>query len=131
MCESLPLDNYKWLSQAQLDSISSDPHKFVNSIADDAPTGYFLEIDLVVPPETHQKLNDYPPAPTHRFIGSDELSEFQQHQMDQLSIQNSAFRTKKLVADLHPKLNYVCHYRNFKRFLQLTKDHKGLYLHIY
>lgn len=60
-----------------------------------------------------------PPAPTHRIITSEELSEFQQHQVEQLEIPNSAFTTSKLVADLNPKLNYVCHYRNIKRFLQL------------
>ncbi|OXA48318.1 putative DNA polymerase [Folsomia candida] len=51
--------NYKWMDQDQLDSISLDPQYFFNSVADDAPTGYFFEIDLIVPPTTYNKLNDY------------------------------------------------------------------------
>ncbi|OXA39344.1 putative DNA polymerase [Folsomia candida] len=130
MCESLPLKNYKWMPQEKLDSISLDPQSFFNSVADDGPTGYFFEIDLIVPRSIHNKLNDYPPAPTKRIITSEELSNFQQHQVGQLEITKSAFTTKKLVADLHPKLNYVCHYRNIRRFLQLglqiTKIHRGM-----
>lgn len=62
MCEFLPLKDYKWMTQPQLDSVSLDPHKFFNSVADDATTGYFFEIDIIAPPETHNKLNDYPPC---------------------------------------------------------------------
>lgn len=48
MCEYLPLKDYCWLTSAQLEGISADPDKFVNSIADNADKGYFLEIDLEV-----------------------------------------------------------------------------------
>ncbi|XP_021958588.2 uncharacterized protein LOC110854461 [Folsomia candida] len=130
MCSALPEKDYKWLTEYELDRVRANPSAFVNSLKDDAETGYFFEVDLEIPPTIHNKLNDYPPAPTKRCVSKDELTPHQLKQMQDLHIPESTFKNSKLVADLLPKQHYVTHYRNLKMYIKLglvvTKVHRAV-----
>ncbi|OXA37790.1 hypothetical protein Fcan01_27432 [Folsomia candida] len=119
MCSALPEKDYKWLTEYELDRVRANPNDFINSLQDDDETGYFFEVDLEILPDTHNKLNDYPPAPTKRCVSKDELAPHQLQQMQDLQIPESIFKNTKLVADLHPKKHYVTHYRNLKMYIKL------------
>ena len=48
----------------------------VNSICENSPVGYILEVDLEYPDELHALLNDYPLAPEKLAISYDMLSDY-------------------------------------------------------
>ena len=48
---------FKWLNQKEIDKF------VVNSIGENSPTGYILEVDLEYPDELHEIHNDYPLPP--------------------------------------------------------------------
>eukprot|EP01111_Echinosteliopsis_oligospora_P010711 TRINITY_DN3395_c0_g1_i1.p1 TRINITY_DN3395_c0_g1~~TRINITY_DN3395_c0_g1_i1.p1 ORF type:complete len:116 (-),score=25.67 TRINITY_DN3395_c0_g1_i1:878-1177(-) len=50
---------------------------FINSIKEDANTGYILEVDLEYPGYLHDKHNDYPLAPeTTKYTASPFMNDF-------------------------------------------------------
>lgn len=54
MCQSLPISDFRFLSLSEIESLN------VESISNDAPYGYILEVDLLYPEELHNSHNDYP-----------------------------------------------------------------------
>ncbi|XP_021963595.1 uncharacterized protein LOC110859040 [Folsomia candida] len=130
MCSALPEKDYKWLTEYELSRVRANPNAFVNSLQDDAETGYFFEVNLEIPPEIHNKLNDYPPAPTKRCVNKDELAPHQHQQMQDFQVPESMFKNAKLVADLLPKQHYVTHYRNLKMYIKfglvITQVHRAV-----
>ena len=48
---------FKWLNRGKVDNFD------VNSISENSPIGYILEVDLEYPDELHELHNDYPLAP--------------------------------------------------------------------
>ncbi|XP_021958954.1 uncharacterized protein LOC110854831 [Folsomia candida] len=130
MCSALPEKDYKWLTEYELSRVRANPNAFVNSLQDDAETGYFFEVNLEIPPEIHNKLNDYPPAPTKRCVNKDEVAPHQHQQIQDLQVPESMFKNAKLVADLLPKQHYVTHYRNLKMYIKLglviTQVHRAV-----
>ena len=56
----LPYDGFKWLKN--VDNFD------VNSISENSPIGYILEVDLKYPEEWHVLHNDYPLAPEKQFL---------------------------------------------------------------
>ena len=48
----------------------------VNSITEKSPIGYFLEVDLEYPDESHELYNYYPLAPEKLALSSDMLSKY-------------------------------------------------------
>jgi hypothetical protein len=130
MSQKLPVRNYKWLTDEELDVVRVDPLKFLESIGENSEIGYFFEVDLSVPVEIHQKLDEYPPAPIKRAVREDELSEYQLEQKEVLGLSDNIFKTKKLICDLNPKKDYVTHYKLLKKYLELGLKvdivHKGV-----
>lgn len=141
MSDPLPEKDFEWLTPDQLEQLD------VSSIADDADTGYILEVDLDYPSHLHDQHSDYPLAPetleiTQAMLSPQTLKLRQKlnlngnkrkgkrsnpKQVDQP--QNLKGRSvKKLVPHLGPKTKYVVHYRNLKYYLshglQLTKVHR-------
>ena len=64
----LPYGGFKWLKNA--DEFD------VNLISEKSPIGYFLEIDLEYPNDSHELHNDYPLVPEKLAISSDMLSQY-------------------------------------------------------
>ena len=67
MCQYLPTGEFKFLPTWQLDEILQT--------AADADYGFFLEVELTCPEAVHDKLNDFPPAPSKTHPS--QLSPFQ------------------------------------------------------
>lgn len=102
MCQSLPVSNFKFLEQREIDQIE------IMSIPDDAEFGFILEVDLLYPEELHCTHNDYPFC-AEKFIPP-------------------GGTTSKLVPNLYSKYYYVIHYVHLKTCLNhgliLRKIHR-------
>jgi len=97
--------------------------KGIPPLNNDDGTGWFFEVDLTVPDHLHDELNAYPPAPCSRIIDEQEISCMQKELGIQIGA-NMGTRQKRLIADLRPKNNYVCHYRALRRWLSLGVEVK-------
>lgn len=111
MYQSLPTGDYKW------DSPDDYTSESIRQIADDAPRGCMLEVDLHIPADKHELLRDYPPTPEHTLITNDMLSDHTKTMKEKLEIGDDV--TKKLIMSLRDKKNYVIHYRLLKHYLDL------------
>lgn len=92
----------------------------IMSWSDEGERGYILEVDLDVPNELHDYLNDYPPCPSPKKCYP---SEWTREQFERIGVRmrpdGTQSGTQKLVCDLEPKRNYVIHYRNLQQALRL------------
>ena len=80
MCQHLRVGRFKWeFPTAELSNT-------IQHLPPDSSTGYFVECDLVVPPECHDFLNDYPPAPEQLTVTPDMLSPYQQELAEKLQV---------------------------------------------
>ena len=68
LSDYLPYGGFKWLKN--VDAFH------VNSVREKSPIGYFLEVDLEYPDESHELHNDYPLAPKKFAVSSDMLSKY-------------------------------------------------------
>ena len=122
MVQSLPVSDFKWLSDRELSSLNE------MSVEDDADIGYFLEVDLKYPDDLHDLHSDYPLAPEKMLISHDMLSSYQQQLKEDLGYKPA--KVEKLVPNLWDKTQYVIHYRNLKFYLtqglKLQKIHRVL-----
>ena len=126
MCQYLPTGEFKFLPTWQLDEILQT--------AADADYGFFLEVDLSYPEAVHDKLSDFPPAPSKTHPSR--LSPFQREMIGQNirashpewteeKIQEEIAKTKsneKLIASLEDKKKYVCHYRLLQKYVELGME---------
>jgi len=106
MSQCLPISNFKWCNKT-ID---------VMTIPDDNDIGYICDVDIEIPNEVHDKLNDYP-IPETMLVTDSMLSPYQTNLKTKLNIKSDA--VEKLVPNLMNKSNYVSHYRNLKKFIQL------------
>ena len=79
----------------------------VNSISQNSPIDYILEVDLEYTDEFHALHNDYPLTP----------EKLEKKIVDEYRIK--AVYVKKLIPNLGKKTNYVLHYRNLQLYLSL------------
>ena len=70
MIQHLPYGGFKWLSRKKIDSFD------VNSISEDSPIGYILEVGLECPDKLHDFHNGYLLAPEKLKISNDMLSKY-------------------------------------------------------
>ena len=93
----------------------------------EAENGYFVECDIHLPQELHDKFKDYPLCPITRNVNTSELSNYQKDILQQNNSSHSN-SSKKLILDFHDKTNYLCHYRYIQGIVklgyQITKIHK-------
>ena len=82
----------------------------MNSIKENSPIGYILEIDLEYPSELHDLLNDYPLAPEKLEISQNMLSNYCFIIANEYGIKIGG--VNKLVPNLGNKSKYVVHYKN-------------------
>ena len=120
MSSSLPYGGFKWLKNID---------KFdVNSIGENNPIGYILQVDIKHPEKLHILHNDYSLAPEKLAITYGMLSNYCKNIADEYRIKVS--HVKKLIPNLHDKTDYVLHYKNLELYLslgiKLTKIHRVL-----
>jgi len=88
--------------------------------------GCFVEVDLVIPPEAHDALNEYPPAPEHTLF---EPSPLMAGLHAELGL--SSARVPKLIPNLCDKKKYVVHFRALQKYVEqgcvVTRIHKILW----
>lgn len=117
-----------------IERINEDPEEFVNSIESYGPTGYFIECDITLPEELHDKFNDLPLFPT-KDIGvlSEPMKDYARQNNLVKTLETTeeklfeSDKTKKLICNLCDKKNYLVHYEMLKLGLSLgykiTKIH--------
>ena len=120
MSSSLPYGGFKWLKNID---------KFdVNSIGENNPIGYILQVDIKHPEKLHILHNDYSLAPEKLAITYGILSNYCKNIADEYRIKVS--HAKKLIPNLGDKTDYVLHYKNLELYLslgiKLTKIHRVL-----
>lgn len=144
MCFGLPNGPYEWLDK---DSLADFFHKLTSSDGPRLPNGYsfnsldqpqtearrsvLLEVDLhfVESEIGHHLLNHFPPIFESRTVQWDELSASTQRLFG--SSKRYDPTVKKLIADLHPKYNYIIYLDVLvdgmrSKGVVLDKIHRGL-----
>lgn len=120
MSEYLPTRDFRFVDEWELEDIQKRCNEFVLNLQHDSNTGYMFEVDLEIPSEKANILNDYPPCPIKRCVKKEELSKnYQLKLKSNLGIKNSVYGTQKLIADLNSKESYVVHYRTLQVYLSL------------
>ena len=116
----LPSGKFTWLSQKEINNFD------VDSIIEDSPDAYILEVDLEYPDELRDLLNDYPLAREKLKISNDVLPKYCSEIVEKCRIKVGG--VNKLVPNLGNKSKYVVHYRNLQLSLgmKLTKIHRVL-----
>lgn len=112
MCEPLPQKHFDFLPEDQVDAFDFE------SVPDDGPTGYLLEVDLEYPEHLHDSHSQYPLAPESLVIQLEDLSPYTRSLGEKLGVTPSS-KCKKLIASLRPKYRYALHYRNLKQYVKL------------
>ena len=104
MCQTLPLSNFKFLSQEEIDKLS------IQNISADQKIGYILEVDLEYPVSIHNQHNCLPFCPENKIPPGG--------------------KQMKLIADLNPKTNYIIHLKQLQlclnQGLKIKKVHRVL-----
>ena len=126
MCQYLPTGEFRII-------LLWDLQEILRTRAD-AEYGFFVKVDLHYPTSVHEKLNDYPPAPSKSHPSN--LYAFQREMIRQNlrathpdwsdekieeDIEN-AKTSQKLIASLEDKKNYVCHYRLLQKYVELGME---------
>lgn len=102
MCQHLPYSSFRFLSEHEIDNLC------IERIENDAEWGFILEVDLLYPESLHNYHNDLPFCPEKCIPPGG--------------------KTKKLLANVYNKYNYVIHYVYLKKCLEhglmLRKVHR-------
>ena len=94
MVQSLPYKDIKFNKEITIDEILQT--------ADDAETGYTVEVDLSFPQEIHERLKQLPPCPETRAPDEAWFSEFQKEL--KIKTKNKS-NCEKLIPHFHEHLN--------------------------
>jgi len=116
MCEYLPYKDFQWnTDEWDIDKIMS--------LGDEDDKGYLFSVDLHIPENLHNYMNNYPPCPENISIQKEYLNGWQQDNYRKSNI-------KKLCTTFNDKIEYVVNYRHLKLALslgvELKKVHKVL-----
>ena len=122
MIKQFPVGDFRFLND---DEIASFDIMKVDPIGS---TGYLVQVDLLYPPELHDKHSGLPLCPSHLEITKDILSDVT---IELGEKHGQKFRPqKKLAPTLKNKEKYICHSSNLKFYIEqglvLTKIHKIL-----
>ena len=104
MSQYLPYSAFKWLSQKEIDRLD------VDSIVENSPIGFLLEVNLEYPDELHELHNDYPLAQKKLKIIHNMLWNYSNDIADKYGVKIGG--VNKLVPNPGNKSKYVLHYRN-------------------
>ena len=111
MMGSLPVGNFLWERDMPLEEVLN--------IKETDMRGCFVEVDLSVPEELHDVMNDYPLAPEVKSVKHSMLSPYCKALKAKMGGSISDDKTNKLLTTLEPKKNYVCHYKNLQLYVKL------------
>ena len=70
MNQPLPYGGFDWLSKQEINELD------LESVSENSPIGYILEVDIECPDKLHNMHNDYPIAPEKVEINLDMLSKY-------------------------------------------------------
>ena len=111
MIEDLPHSSFKFLSEEEIDVFDLD------SIPENSPIGYILEVDLKYCGELHDLHNDYPLCPDKTEVNYDMLLRYCKDIADWCGIKVGG--VKNLIPNLGDKIEYVVRYKNLQYYLSL------------
>ena len=114
MKQPLPVEEFTWLEEHAV--TPENVFEYLNALHD--TTGLFLEVDLKVPHELHDRFNDYPLAPEHMIVGPSDLSPYNKRVLKDAERLHGFRGEKKLVPNLRPKTQYVMHHEHLKFCIQ-------------
>ena len=89
MSQKLFVNDFKWV-----EDIPEFHENFIKSYNEESDEGYFLEVDIQYPEQLHDLHNDSP------FF-------------------HETMKIAKVIANLHDKIEYAIHVKNFKQALTL------------
>ena len=122
MSNHLPNEGFKFLNEEEINDFDLD------SINENSPIGYILEVDLEYPSFLHEKHNDYSLCPEHDSVEYEMLSKYCEDIVDRYDIKVGG--VKKLIPNLYDKTKYIIHYKSLKYYLglgmKLVKIHRIL-----
>ena len=104
MNQPLPYCDFNFLIKKEIREF------FLNSISENNPIGYILEVDLEYCKKLHNSHSDYPLAPEKLEINSNMLSEYCSDIANKYDI--TVGGVNKLVPNLRDKIKYEVHYKN-------------------
>ena len=136
MSQALPYSHFTWLSEEECRAAevaltgnqeSRDAFFKVDPVL--LLPYYILEVDLIYPPEIHDRDDDYPMAPQLMNVRLDMLSETHHRLLVNYS-NGVAPGSKKLICSFLPRLKYTVFRQNLQFYLsrgmKLTKVHRGI-----
>ena len=100
MNQPLPYFDFNFLTKKEIGEFC------LNSISENSPIGYILEVDLEYCKKLHDSHSDYPLAPEKLKISSDMLSKYCSDVANKYGIKVGG--VNKLVPSLRDKIKYVC-----------------------
>ena len=111
MNQLLPYYDFNFLTKKEISEFC------LNSIGENSPIGYILEVDLEYCKKLHDSHSDYPLAPEKIEISSDMLSKYCGDIANKYGIKVGG--VNKLVPNSRDKIKYVVHYKNLQYYLSL------------
>ena len=118
MCQRLPTGEFKIVE----DTSDAMLEKILKHGADE-DIGYYLEVDVSYPDETHDYLQEFPPGPEKKAPTSQ--SPFQRSLLEEVAAAadrkkpSAAAAAQKLIATLDPKSKHIVHYRLLQKYVEL------------
>ena len=106
MNQPLPYCDFNFLTKKEISEFC------LNSISENSPIGYILEVDLEYCNKLPNSHSDYPLAPEKLEISSDTLSKYCGDITNKYGIKVGG--VNQLVPNLRDKIKYVVHYRNLQ-----------------
>ncbi|KAK3932353.1 hypothetical protein KUF71_012426, partial [Frankliniella fusca] len=110
--EKFPTGSFKFLSEQEVQNFDFE------NVDCEEEWGFLIEATFSFPPEIHDYLNCYPPCPEKLLIDCEELSDRSKLIATLLDV-NLNTKVKKLVATLHPHVNYVLPLKNLQTISKL------------
>ena len=127
MVQKMPISGFMWTDRtwSREEIINYNP---------DGDLGHFLEVDMSIPQELHDKFNCYPIMPEPLDITEELASpmslQIRLKRYGEPNSEKSKFSSIKLAPNLFPKQKYICHIRNLQFYLkqgaQLNNVHRVL-----
>ena len=108
MIQSLPVNNFKFLSEKEINKFN------LNSISENSSIGFILVVDFEYCKELHDLHSDYPLCPEKIEVNLNMLSKY----CNDIANKNG-IKVGDKVPNLGDKVKYVVHYKNLQYYLSL------------
>jgi hypothetical protein len=108
----LPQSDFQWLTKEELAIFDID------KIDLDGDVGYIIECDLHYPKKLHKSHRNLPLAPEILQVNYENLSPYAKKALLESDLQQK-YKDVKLMATFTDRIDYVCHIKNLKLYLDL------------